>query len=814
MDNLYDGLPDSGLMYLNQSVEESNKDAMSMLAFTTSGFNSFKNTLNSQNNAKADSAFSSVTVQSAYSKAVHSNNLTYTHYNVSYYNVEEPEQISISDELNKLNDYLLSTNQEIPKSLSAMIEAQAKKSVNANQHQNVIVEESNPYEIIVEDGVSLFAGKREARGYGYYSEHYDGSGNTETWYRHGNWDKETYTPYSQRYDDHYDHYDDHDDYYDYYDYSDYSQHYNYNKSVPHGYSKQVMTTKTKKQFVPTKPSIFNSGDLSDMQNTVTLGYYSYDRNNAKSGESAWGQVKYKVELRKTSGPNQRSWTTIQDSTAETVKINPIDPFGLGWSKTTQGYGDYQLRITPYNPVATINASDGWSYTSSAKYGTAVTFTFHIAVNTQPTLEAGKSTPALNATLFMDGAIKNGKEYNYNNFYGSGVPSSINHGIYLDITVTDPDVGQYLKGYVLLKNRSTGATVLSSPIVWSNGQNFIQSSGSAVTGYCFINSTSLKNQEFDSQLEVVLSDYYEIPVGSTIVANSTLKQNKISASNSTLLNVSLNMKKTLNYDSVKVIPNTDITQKPVIEIAVNQQEHIKNSFSEIKYAWTQSTTMPTAWFSKYSRNVSLSPTSEGIWYLHQRIIDKYGNSLYNMTGPVYYSPTQVVLNTPTITHFDNTDKVKITATMKNKPGIGLTYQYRYGYRKKGSTGAYTYSAWQSSNVFTSVPLKIYDGVEVITQAKIVELGQVITSPIQTITVADKLAWCIKNQSASNYNLESTSSPIYNKHGSDGTISGGYKLVATNSELDATLRENEYFYYKFGTDGKYYFKKIIYFTDPLS
>lgn len=817
MGELYSNLFDTELTYVATQVRQNQDAAMALASYSASGFTTFKNGIASTNNAKADSAFVATNIKSSYSKAVHANNISYTHYNVNYYSMEMQDELDLENELNKLNSYLLSTNQEMPKSLSDMIEAQAKKSVNLNKHQNIVVEESSPYEVILEEdnGATTLA-------QGYYSKSYGGNGDTNTWYRHGNWSnyvapaysQSSYSDYHSDYYGDYSNYSNYSDYSDYYDYYNHSNHTNHNQTIQHGYTQTTYPVKYKTQFTPIQPQIFAPEMLTDMQSKITLGFTSYDRNVAKSGEANFASIRYKVELRKTTGPNTRTWVTLQDGTADTISINPMDPFSIGWTKTSQGYGDYELRITPYNPASTVSASDGWSYTSAQLTGTATTVKFHVAINHKPTVDASYNATAIGSTLYMDGVVKGGVSYNYPGFYGSSITT--NHGLYLLIGVNEPDAGQFLKGFVTVKNRATGTKVIEPvKIIWSNGSDVIESTGGTMLGYLYIPSSQLYNTKFDGQLEIEVYDHYENPnVTTTTGKLTTIRQNFVSAGNSSLLNLSFDMQKTLNYDKVQVVPNSKLTEKPTINIAVNQQAHLADSFSKMMYSWSNSDTTAGTWLTTTNRELTTQPPSEGKWYLHQAIYDKYGAVIKNVTGPLYYSNIQYSLSSPTVTHFDDTDRVKIKANVGEKPNLPVNYTFRYGYRVKGSGTDYIYSDWQTSASFTTGNIGLSKDIEIITQSKVDVTNEVVTSNAVTITLAEKLAWNIKNQNASNYNIQSISAPIYEKHDSTGLRTDGYQLVKTNAELNSTLRPNEYFYYKLGSDGKYLFKKIIYFSDPLN
>lgn len=807
MSDLYQGLPQSNLTYLTQSTQDSETLASILASYDVNGFKNFVNSKNTQNNAKADSAFTGVTVTSNYSKSVHDKftKPTYSHANYMYRNLSLE---SSNDELLKLQAYLAQTNQEVPSALATMISEDEERKNSKNAHNNTIITEKNPF-IQELSGVETLAW--------YYGSDDDGN---LAWGRHGNWDNHSdysdYSNHSDYYDSRYGDYYYDSNYYDsnYYDYADKYMNNPTGTVYSKEYNQYTTPVKTTVNYAPTKPEIYLQEVLSNMQNTVTVGYYSYDR-NVKTGISTFNNTRYKVELRKLTGPNTRAWQTVQDGTSDKITLNPLDPFNIGWTKTTDSYGSYELRITPYNPAVTGNI-DGWNYPSSQVNGTPLTVSFNIAVNKAPTVSTDSNSPVIGSVLYMDGAVKGSTQYDYTQFYGTGVPSTNRRGIYLAVTVREPDANQYIKASVQLKDRNNNVIQATVPVIWTNGTDKIQSNGStALTGYAFISSDAIKDRKFDGQLEMIVDDYYDS--GCTVKSSTTnVRQNIVGNGNTTLLNLSLDMQKTMNFDVAELIPSGSVTIKPTVNIKANQQNHLRDSFSKLEYSWSTSPTSPTTYTNNGGSTLSVQPPGDGIWYLHAKITDKYGKTLTNTTGPVYYSATSLVNSTPNLTHFDGSDRIKVTANVTQTPTIPLTYEYRYAYKPKGSPdSAYIFSDWQSSKQFTTGNIKIYAGVDVITEVKALEVNSVTRSTVRTLELPEKLAWCIRNQKESGYNIESTSLPINLIHGSNGLTSDGYKVL-TNlpPELQSELRPNEYFYYKLTTESNYHFKKIIYFSDPVT
>jgi hypothetical protein len=190
-------------------------------------------------------------------------------------------------------------------------------------------------------------------------------------------------------------------------------------------------------------------------------------------------------------------------------------------------------------------------------------------------------------------------------------------------------------------------------------------------------------------------------------------------------------------------------------------------------------------------------------------DKYGATMTTeKLGPIIYSTIDVSLISPTITFFDDSDSVKVYSGFTTKPTFDINYQYRYGYYANGSS-TLQYTDWSTNPIQQIDNCGLPNGFKVFCEVKITGIDHIYTSASSETNLAKKLEWCIMNQSASSYNVTSTSAPKTKFHDSNGISYDGHILMNDLTDnLLMALRKDEYFYYKFNNNA-YVFKKIIYF-----
>lgn len=98
------------------------------------------------------------------------------------------------------------------------------------------------------------------------------------------------------------------------------------------------------------------------------------------------------------------------------------------------------------------------------------------------------------------------------------------GLFINITVSDDDIEDYLKGEVKLKGN--GSLIASSPIIWDNGSEVIKSEKKLRNGYIYISKDDLLNN-FDNTsfknaaIEIYVRNYFDesgnLPKGDYVIS---------------------------------------------------------------------------------------------------------------------------------------------------------------------------------------------------------------------------------------------------------------------------------------------------------
>lgn len=587
-------------------------------------------------------------------------------------------------------------------------------------------------------------------------------------------------------------------------------HTNYNATLHHNVAGP-------QNFIPIAPQLagLKTGDTV-RDDTFTFGIYSYDRNKGKNiGNQVDKEVYYKVEIRKT-GTNPVNWKTVADGPSETYTLNAKDPFNMGWTSPTQSEGDYELRITPYNKQQTLTAPSGYTPASATFdfVGTSATFNFKIQLNRAPVFYADKGTPWIGGTLFADGAIKsNGEKVDYPTLYPNQTSKK---GLYVQISVLDNDVSQYLKGKVNLKVKGTNQVIATAPIYWSNNSQIIQSGGKTQTAYAYIPNTELlRLGDRECTLEISVGDYRDS--GCTQLAQGTTWEQQIVGNGDTrLMHVNLNSKTlTVAVDPEATESKPLVYRKlPSVIVKANEEQHLKDSFKDMQYVWTKSPTAPSSgWSTSTQRTITTSPKSEdGRWYLHLKVNDNYGKTITKTVGPYVLLTDSVKLD----------GKLNITST-RDEANVSVTFEDTYGvfknptigvkYRISGTNAQYKTMENGSKNLTITglEALGLRNGdLEIIPYVKDSTSDLVLEGSSLTLGFSDILKFSIRNQ---NHYVGSTSRPMNKIHDSSGvTYDGWTRISRLSSDLEDDLRPNQYFYYKY-SGGYYSFYRIVYFDDPV-
>ena len=805
--------------YLNESITKN-----SQLRYSASDLTNLKNTSDSTNNAKADSAFQSKTPKLSATKPSH--------------NQSEYQQTTHTNQAGY--DYWTHTNTGGDTHYDYDTSSD-HSNYTSSGHSNYTTGDHYQY-------TAHFQGDEHDQSYGHKQDnpheqgtigkdHYDYNNHYDYDVHHDMYSHYDYTgPHNQDGTSHYDN--DSPSHYDDYTAPQHRNGTNYGHTnnaqgthhdQAHKNTSQVVPVHTDvattlhhnvagpQNFIPIAPQLagLNKGDTV-RDDTFTFGIYSYDRNKGKNiGNAVDKEVYYKVEIRKT-GTNPVNWKTVADGPSETYTLNAKDPFNMGWTSPTQSEGDYELRITPYNKQQTLTAPSGYTPASATFdfVGQSATFNFKIQLNRAPVFYADKGTPWIGGTLFADGAIKsNGEKVDYPTLYPNQTSKK---GLYVQINVLDNDVNQYLKGKVNLKVKGTNQIIATAPIYWSNNSQIIQSGGKTQTAYAYIPNTELlKLGDRECTLEISVGDYRDS--GCTQLAQGTTWEQQIVGNGDTrLMHVNLNSKTlTVAVDPEATESKPIVYRKlPSVTVKANEEQHLKDSFKDMQYVWTKSPTAPSSgWSTSTQRTITTSPKSEdGRWYLHLKVNDKYGKTITKTVGPYILLTDSVKLD----------GKLNITST-KDEANVSVTFEDKYGvfknptigvkYRISGTNAQYKTMENGSKN-FTITGLEamgLRNGdLEIIPYVKDSTSDLVLEGSSLTLGFSDILKFSIRNQ---NHFVGSTSRPMNKIHNSSGvTYDGWTRISRLSSDLEDDLRPNQYFYYKY-SGGYYSFYRIVYFDDPV-
>ncbi|MEQ2529103.1 PKD domain-containing protein [Bacillaceae bacterium CLA-AA-H227] len=103
----------------------------------------------------------------------------------------------------------------------------------------------------------------------------------------------------------------------------------------------------------------------------------------------------------------------------------------------------------------------------------------------------------------------------------------------------------------------------------------------------------------------------------------------------------------------------------------------SGYKQSRYAWTQSTTVPSTWSNwTTSNNYTTNRTTKGQWYLHAQAEDNVGNIITTVQGPYKLNHPPVANYTYSPNTIYNDTTVKFTDTSTDEDGDQLTYKWEY------------------------------------------------------------------------------------------------------------------------------------------
>ena len=300
-------------------------------------------------------------------------------------------------------------------------------------------------------------------------------------------------------------------------------HYN-NANVHRNYSTHNNSGFDHINYIPSTPYIYDDkmNDVLTLSGTKDIFFYSYDKNNDGEGSqfNYSKEVYYKVEIRQIKDLNGNSkissWKTVQDfSMAESYRINTIDPLKTGNTNHLNTEGYYEIRVTPQNN----------SYGGVTFVGQPIVKEVKIQQNAMPTIVVDNPEEFLSFSFGIDGVVNKENQFiEYPNMEYKESKKDNFRGLFINITVSDDDIEDYLKGEVKLKGN--GSLIASSPIIWDNGSEVIKSEKKLRNGYIYISKDDLLNN-FDNTsfknaaIEIYVRNYFDesgnLPKGDYVIS---------------------------------------------------------------------------------------------------------------------------------------------------------------------------------------------------------------------------------------------------------------------------------------------------------
>jgi len=277
----------------------------------------------------------------------------------------------------------------------------------------------------------------------------------------------------------------HSDYYTYSQHSAYGQYSQHNDSgVDHD------------NFVPYTPSFYELVNDIQLNGSVQIGFYSYDKNKDGYGSqlSESLTVQHTLEVRQVADRfNQAitptAWITlVSNSLNNTYTFNTVDPLGTGNINKVTCNGYYELRITASNPNIS-GVPDSFISPSTV-------VRVHIDQNSPADLTVSNADEFINFYFSNYGLVKAGVSYKpFSSAWANPVPSKTN-GLYVMVSMIDPDnpatsISNWQKGLVYIEDAPGHQLTVPVDVIWDDsGTNITNSSNSLKKGYAFIPITNL------------------------------------------------------------------------------------------------------------------------------------------------------------------------------------------------------------------------------------------------------------------------------------------------------------------------------------
>lgn len=451
-------------------------------------------------------------------------------------------------------------------------------------------------------------------------------------------------------------------------------------------------------YVPAKPAVFNMPANKRLFGTVQIAVYSYDKNRFGAGtqDNASKTILYDISIRRIKNldgtANVSPWRTLASDAvcaadgSFMISLNTIDPFGVGNSNPNLTEGYYEIQVIAKN----VLSYNGNSVVQASQVQTVPVL---IKQNQSPTVTVTNGSEFVNFTFSFDGILSPTGVYSKYAGHYAGADASQQEGLLVRVTMRDPDSQattekQWQKGRVILKSPS-GATVATTPIVWTDTGNEITSSENTdKAGLAFIPKDNFLVQDMKNAVVVIeVTDYTD--AACTQPTGTVVQQTTVSATDLTPLYINVDINKpTVNAST------TDYTWK---NTDINVQLTYTDLISGIKtkeYKVTTTTDRPTDGWLPYVDLISI--TTDGQYYIHWHAKDGFDNEQFGYFGPYCLDKTP-----PTATHQqidldDSRIRLDVTA-FDNLSGV-KRIKLPNGAYVSGNRASYTVPAVETSYNF--------------------------------------------------------------------------------------------------------------------
>lgn len=265
-------------------------------------------------------------------------------------------------------------------------------------------------------------------------------------------------------------------------------------------------------YIPSIPHVYDnqSSDVLTLNGVQDIYFYSYDKNKDGVGSQFTysTKVSYQLEIRQIKDLSENSkvtaWKTLQAySTTDSYRIDTVDPLKVGNTDYLKAEGYYEIRVTAKNDT----------YEKVDFISQPVTKQIKIQQNAMPTITVNNPEEFLSFTFGFDGVLNKQNTFiEYQDMVFNKSKEEGFKGLFINISVLDNDIEDYLKGEVKIKSGSN--LIATAPILWDTGEEAILSENKIREGYIYVSKDNLlkgyDNTSFkNAVIEIHLRDYKDL-----------------------------------------------------------------------------------------------------------------------------------------------------------------------------------------------------------------------------------------------------------------------------------------------------------------